>query len=84
MPGAIWLALIPYAASSCGVATYTVPVKLDGLFCGVPAWDSVTGDSSGTDRVCRLAARLLTCPPRRAAWVLLRCVIRPPPWLCCV
>ena len=27
VPGAIWLALIPYVASSCGVATYTVPVK---------------------------------------------------------
>src|SRR4051812_9916449 len=27
VPGAIWLALMPYAASNCGVATYTVPVK---------------------------------------------------------
>lgn len=28
VPGLIWLALMPYLASSCGVATYTVPVKL--------------------------------------------------------
>ena len=27
VPGAIWLALIPYVPSSRGVATYTVPVK---------------------------------------------------------
>src|ERR1039457_4429252 len=28
VPGAIWLALIPYVASNCGVARYTEPVKL--------------------------------------------------------
>src|SRR5215831_4510857 len=34
VPGAIWLALIPYVASSSGVATYTLPVKSDALcFC---------------------------------------------------
>ena len=27
VPGAIWPAVIPYVASSRGVATYTVPVK---------------------------------------------------------
>ena len=49
MPGAIWLALIPYVASNCGVATYTVPVKLNGLCSGVPTWYSVApADSSGT------------------------------------
>ena len=35
-------------------------------------------DSSGsTDRACRLAARLLTCPLRLATWALLSCVIMP-------
>jgi hypothetical protein len=36
VPGAIWPASIPYVASNCGVAAYTVPVKFCGLFSGVP------------------------------------------------
>ena len=83
VPGAIWLALIPYVASNCGVAMYTEPEKLPGPFSGVPSWYSVTADSSGTDRACRLAARLFTCPPRRAVWRLLSCAIKPLPGLCC-
>src|SRR5215472_8210139 len=86
VPGAIWLALIPYVASNCGVATYTVPVKL--LRACVPTWYSMTipgwapaVSSGSTDCACRLAARLLTRPLRRAAWALLSGgVAMPPLW----
>ena len=71
MPGAIWAAVIPYVASSCGVATYTVPVK--SLWACAPTWCSVAAaDSSRTaDRACRLAARLPMCLLTFAIWVLL-------------
>ena len=68
MPGAIWLALIPYAASSCGVATYTLPLKFCGLCRGVPVWYRLPTPSSGTTDACRLAARLSTRPFRLASW----------------
>src|SRR5271170_6700363 len=45
VPGAIWLALIPYVASNCGVATYTVPVKFCTPWAGRPTWYSVLADS---------------------------------------
>src|SRR5215470_19948145 len=55
VPGAIWLALIPYVASNCGVATSTEPEKSDALCFCVPTWYSEAPvDSSGTDRVWRL------------------------------
>ena len=57
VPGLIWLALMPYVASSCGVATYTDPLKWS---CGpcVPAWYRLTPDASSgsTDWACRPAA----------------------------
>src|SRR6266704_3074998 len=60
VPGAIWLALMPYVASNCGVATYTVPVKFCTPCAGGPTWYSVLGDSSGTADARRLAARVFT------------------------
>ena len=76
VPGAIWLAVIPYRASSRGVATYTEPVKL--LLSDVPAWNSPAADSSGTaDPACRLAARLLSRLPRLASWALVSGIIMP-------
>src|SRR6266849_5752903 len=77
VPGAIWLALIPYVASNCGVATYTVPVKLDGLFSGVPTWYSVLADCSGSADACRLAARVFTRVVRVASWAPLSGVLCP-------
>src|SRR5215467_4905398 len=77
--GAIWLALIPYVASSCGVATYIEPVKLLLLWGGVLAWDSPAAEnSSGTaDRACRLAARLFSRLLRLASWALVSGIIMP-------
>src|SRR5262249_15398519 len=66
VPGAIWLALIPYVASNCGVATYTVPVKFCTPCAGGPTWYSVLADSSRTTDACRLAARAFTRPLRLA------------------
>ena len=75
VPAAIWLALIPYMASNCGVATYTAPVK----FCWPCARPPGTAYARGFQRhrgprvqaggeaVHRLA--------RRAAWALVSCVI---------
>src|SRR5215831_9693154 len=77
VPGAIWLALIPYLASNRGVATKTVPVKLDGLFARVPTWYSVPADSSGTADACRLAARVFTRAVRVASWAPLSGMLCP-------
>ena len=76
VPGAIWLAVIPYMASSRGVATYTEPVKL--LWGDVPAWSSPAAFSSGTaDPACRRAARLLSRLPRLASWAPVSGIIMP-------
>ena len=79
MPGAIWLALMPYVASNCGVATYTVPVKFCTPCSGRPAWYRLLVDSSGTAGACRLAARVFTRVVRAASWAALSCVICPGP-----
>src|SRR5580704_10890843 len=81
VPGAIWLALIPYAASSCGVATYTLPLKLCGLYRGVPVWYRLPTPSSVTTDACRLAARLSTRPFRLASWAPLSGMDSPTPGL---
>ena len=84
VPGAIWPDLIPYVASNCGVATYTVPVKFRGPCAGGPTWCSVPADSSGTAVACRLAARAFTRVVRVASWAPLVCAIVPgPPGLSC-
>src|SRR5215813_8148781 len=77
VPGAIWLALIPYVASNCGVATYTVPVKFCGPCAGGPTWYSVLADSRGTADACRLAARVFTRVVRVASWAPLSGVLCP-------
>ena len=82
VPGAIWLALIPYVASNCGVATYTVPVKFCTPCAGGPTWYSVPADSSGTADACRLAASVFTRVVRVASWATLSGVICPGPGLC--
>src|SRR5262249_45192736 len=82
VPGAIWLALIPYVASNCGVATYTVPVKFCTPRAGGPTWYSVPADSSGTADACRLAARVFTRAVRAASWAPPSGMLCPGPRLC--
>src|SRR5215471_8880906 len=84
VPGAIWLALILYVASNCGVATYTVPVKFCTPWAGRPTWYSVPACSSGTADACMLAVRAFTRLVRAASWAPLGCAIVPgPPGLSC-
>src|SRR5271156_3356259 len=75
VPGAIWLALMPYVASNCGVATYTVPVKFCTPCSGRPVWYRLLVDSSRTAGACRLSARVFTRVAREASWAALGCVI---------
>src|ERR1700722_6062173 len=48
VPGAIWLALMPYVASNCGVATYRLPVKFCTPCSGRPTRHRSLVDSSFT------------------------------------
>src|SRR5271170_195288 len=82
VPGAIWLALIPYVASNRGVATYTVPVKFCTPCAGRPTWYSVLADSSGTADACRLAASVFTRVVKAASWAALNGVLCPEVGLC--
>src|SRR6202050_802237 len=81
VPEAIWLALMPYVASNCGVATYTVPVKFCTPCSGRPVWYRSLVDSSRTGVACRLAARACTRVVRGAIWAALGWVICPGPEL---
>ena len=61
-----------------------MPVKLDGLFCGVPAWYSVTRGFQWHRPRVQAGGEAVHLPAQAGCLGAAELAIVPPPWLCCV